>query len=721
MSYRTIAGCGALLFAFASLWSAPTPTPSDARTTDMRSARMPSAIVSPAIAQLIAPPVASTFSAAPQEARISELRPAHYVIDLSRSSSRQFLIDTVDAAFVKVHFDYFNLPKGMAIEVSDPRRREVYRYANKVRDGFTVDKALGQDGVTSFSAMSVNGPAVRVRLIGAAQEPWTRAHAVRVSRMLEGYPEDMLDAVQPLGEIGTRATCVNDKRSVACYAATDPTTVERSRPVARLVLARGSNCTAWRVGPNNHMFTNQHCIRTADEAASAEVWFNYQATACGGTTSGTVVKVTGASLLKNHGSLDFALFTVNNFASIQQFGYLGLDVRTPVQNEEIFISQHPGGRLKELAVVSDHVGGARCRIDEALHDNLWGTLSDTAYRCDTEGGSSGSPVIARNSNRALALHHVTYGSCLNGGVQFAYIWPQVSSFFGGVVPAGDNEGGGGNTPPVANFSFATSGLTATFTDSSSDAGGSIASRLWTFGDGSTSTVTNPVKTYTAAGTYSVSLKVTDNGGLSTTTTKSVTVSATNTAPVANYSFTTSGLTATFTDTSTDVGGSIASRSWTFGDGTTSTLANPVKTYAAAGTYSVVLTVTDNGGLPNTVAKSVTVSSTGGAFFQNLTDYAINDNSTVDSPITVTGVAGNAPATLKVAVRIIHTFPSDVRVDLVAPDGSLYNIHNRTSGTNIIKTVTINASSEVANGVWKLRANDNIGGDTGYIDSWSMQF
>ncbi|MBP6750325.1 MAG: PKD domain-containing protein, partial [Xanthomonadaceae bacterium] len=297
-----------------------------------------------------------------------------------------------------------------------------------------------------------------------------------------------------------------------------------------------------------------------------------------------------------------------------------------------------------------------------MHDNLWGTLSDTAYQCDTEGGSSGSPVIARSSNRALALHHVTYGSCLNGGVQFAYIWPQVSSFFGGVVPAGDNEGGGGNTPPVANFSFATSGLTATFTDSSSDAGGSITARLWTFGDGSTSTVTNPVKTYTAAGTYSVSLKVTDNGGLSTTTTKSVTVSSTaNNPPVANFSFTTSGLTATFTDSSTDAGGSIASRSWNFGDGSTSTLANPSKTYAAAGTYSVVLTVTDNGGLTNTVAKSVVVSSTGGAFFQNLADYAINDNSTVDSPITVTGVAGNAPATLKVAVRIIHTFPSDVRV------------------------------------------------------------
>ncbi|TXH66152.1 MAG: PKD domain-containing protein, partial [Lysobacteraceae bacterium] len=284
--------------------------------------------------------------------------------------------------------------------------------------------------------------------------------------------------------------------------------------------------------------------------------------------------------------------------------------------------------------------------------------------------------------------------------------------------------GGGNTPPVANFSFTSSGLSATFTDTSTDAGGSIASRSWNFGDGTTSTLANPSKTYAAAGAYTVTLTVTDNGGLNNSVSKTVTVSSANTPPVANFNFTTSGLSATFTDTSTDAGGSIASRSWNFGDGTTSTLANPSKTYAAAGAYNVALTVTDNGGLTHTVTKSVTVSSGGGGpFFQNLTDYPINDNATVDSPITVTGVAGNAPATLSVSVRIIHTYQGDLRVDLVAPDGSLYNLHNRSGGSvdNMIKTVTVNASTEVANGVWKLRVNDNVGGDTGYIDSWSMQF
>lgn len=81
---------------------------------------------------------------------------------------------------------------------------------------------------------------------------------------------------------------------------------------------------------------------------------------------------------------------------------------------------------------------------------------------------------------------------------------------------------GENSPPVAGFSAACAGLTCTFTDASTD-DGYIASRAWTFGDGATSTVTNPVKTYAAAGTYPVNLTVTDNGGATATKMQSVTV------------------------------------------------------------------------------------------------------------------------------------------------------------------------------------------------------
>ncbi len=113
----------------------------------------------------------------------------------------------------------------------------------------------------------------------------------------------------------------------------------------------------------------------------------------------------------------------------------------------------------------------------------------------------------------------------------------------------------------------------------------------------------------------------------------------------------------------------------------------------------------------------------GPRFENTADYAVNDNATVESPITVSGVSGNAPAALGVSVDIKHTYIGDLKVDLIAPDGSVYTLHNRSGGSadNIIRTYTVNASSEVANGVWKLRVNDNANLDTGKIDSWALQF
>ncbi|MCJ1676684.1 S8 family serine peptidase [Streptomyces sp. APSN-46.1] len=110
-------------------------------------------------------------------------------------------------------------------------------------------------------------------------------------------------------------------------------------------------------------------------------------------------------------------------------------------------------------------------------------------------------------------------------------------------------------------------------------------------------------------------------------------------------------------------------------------------------------------------------------FENTADFAIGDNTTVESPITVSGVTGNAPATLKVGVNILHTYIGDLKVDLVAPDGSVYTLHNRAGGSadNINQEYTVNASTEVANGTWKLRVNDNAGGDIGKIDSWSLGF
>ena len=92
-----------------------------------------------------------------------------------------------------------------------------------------------------------------------------------------------------------------------------------------------------------------------------------------------------------------------------------------------------------------------------------------------------------------------------------------------------NNAVSGNSAPVANFSYSVSGNTATFTDASSDSDGTIASRLWDFGDGTTSTATNPSHTYAGSGTYTVTLTVTDDNGASGGRTDSVSIGEANLA------------------------------------------------------------------------------------------------------------------------------------------------------------------------------------------------
>ena len=209
------------------------------------------------------------------------------------------------------------------------------------------------------------------------------------------------------------------------------------------------------------------------------------------------------------------------------------------------------------------------------------------------------------------------------------------------IPTGDgppeSPRDGVDAPPVAGFTFTTTDLTANYTDTSTD-NGTIASWSWDFGDGNTSTAQNPTHTYAAAGTYTVSLVVTDDGGATGTTNQDVTVTEANENPVAGFTFITTDLTATFTDTSTD-DGTIATRNWDFGDGNTSTDINPVYVYAAGGTYTVSLVVTDDLGATDTTSQDVTVTAPNAApviSFSFTTDdltATFTDTSTDDGTIT----------------------------------------------------------------------------------------
>lgn len=160
--------------------------------------------------------------------------------------------------------------------------------------------------------------------------------------------------------------------------------------------------------------------------------------------------------------------------------------------------------------------------------------------------------------------------------------------------------------PTPSFTNTVTGLTVQFTDSSTTQNGPIKSWAWDFGDNASSTSQNPTHTYSAPGTYTVKLTVVDQVGTATTTQSLVLAGQAPANPQANFTVAVTNLLAQFTDTSTDVGGTIASRLWDFGDNKTSTDTNPSHIYAAAGQYTVKLTITDVGGATNAKTLPVTV-------------------------------------------------------------------------------------------------------------------
>jgi len=262
---------------------------------------------------------------------------------------------------------------------------------------------------------------------------------------------------------------------------------------------------------------------------------------------------------------------------------------------------------------------------KTYNDGIWhqavATMSSTGLVLFVDGVK-----VAANSGTTVGQSYTGYwrvggdsawngNPYFNGNIDDAAVYPTVLTLMqiqkhyidsGRSLPAGATPP---NAAPTAAFSSAPTNLSVAFDGTGSkDSDGTINSYSWDFGDHSAAgSGATPVHTYASAGSFTVILTVTDDGGATSSASHVVSVTApANAAPVAAFGSSGNNLTVNFDGTgSKDSDGTIRSYSWDFGDQSAAgTGATPAHIYASAGSFTVILTVTDDGGATNSVSHAV---------------------------------------------------------------------------------------------------------------------
>jgi V8-like Glu-specific endopeptidase len=350
--------------------------------------------------------------------RVGELLHVERLLGYLTGGPRTETFSYPGASYVKLHFDRMAMLPGDYVTVSNPSGTESYRYdavtgkAARWAMSITGDTAVlemhrAAGGVAGKAAGNVVGNLLGTLGVGVDQvaKGFTR-------QQLKDAPEDQLLAPGRTGK--EESVCGTDtSKDAVCYKSSDPVAYTKSKAIARLLINGTELCTGWRVGPGNRMLTNNHCFTTSAEAYDTEVWFNYQCAQCGGYDVFQPTKVWGSQVLSTDHTYDYTLFSVGDFAAIQKFGYLTLDTARPAKGQELYVPQHPAGEPTRIAGSLGEKAG-NCSVVDPGYTG-YATGSDVSYLCDTEGGSSGSPVLSRKTNKVVALHH--FGGCPNSGVR----------------------------------------------------------------------------------------------------------------------------------------------------------------------------------------------------------------------------------------------------------------------------------------------------------------
>ncbi|EPL6455651.1 trypsin-like serine peptidase [Providencia rettgeri] len=295
-----------------------------------------------------------------------------------------FFVERTHSTFLKLHFSNIHLPQNSYVE---------FEYGDSViqRENFYQIN----DTVVTIPSSGVN---IRVRL-----------------PLLTDVEHDFsffLDSIEH--DNNSRVIIGQDERK--------PYMCHEGSPIAEYALSSAAariggwgSCSL--IGSENHVLTNNHVVESDLNLINGEIWFNWFNETCSSTSTVTEpVRLKPGRILKrgiSSSDNDYALFTLNEFDYVNSnvkalFGGLALSHNNPVKGENIYVPQYGDGGLRPM-YIGDIKNGKFAEILNVENDG-----NKIVHNADTQGGSSGSPVISRVSNQIIGLHWG--GGSVNVGV-----------------------------------------------------------------------------------------------------------------------------------------------------------------------------------------------------------------------------------------------------------------------------------------------------------------
>ncbi|GAB9467234.1 Secreted protein [Globisporangium polare] len=348
------------------------------------------------------------------------------------------------APFVSVHFAKFHIIDGDVVTIATP-------------DGSTSKQVAvppGTGGVTQFSSDRIPGPTAVVTFTPKGcldAQPLPAEFKLEIDAFQYTYK----NSYSAGGEDREICGAGDQNKAAVCYkkaANVSSKVYKNALAVARLMKTSGPGeaqiaCTGFLLGSAGHLMTNHHCIKDATEANNTNFEFMVESPTCDNTTCRQLGECAKYGTVESYGSdfvvanekYDFAIVKLRKKPCVVngKYGYLQLRKAQAVKGEPIYLVQHPSGGGKMVVMQQEVNDGeddeddddetaakakanstaAADQLEQAVvsklnDENAFGDFW-TSYFADTEGGSSGSPVISMKDHLVLALH--ANSGCENSG------------------------------------------------------------------------------------------------------------------------------------------------------------------------------------------------------------------------------------------------------------------------------------------------------------------